>query len=251
MKNSDDSLTPDHGVKRTHSEDGDEESTRRVARRTDNDSKPDPNAMLFRKFRLQDLQSENKKILAKTLDHIVSVLREDDEEADEEFFVLGGHEHVVRIMKDYINCKKLQEKVLNILIFATLDSEAFQAAIAEAGGLQALLAVLNRYHSDTAFVLTGLQILHQMCYFEVYAELLVTQTNGVAFLTKAFQTFRNDKQVVFECCSFLNCLVREQLRGPLIEANVVKCLKHAMQQYPNNVNIKRSAQSALNELNSL
>lgn len=241
--------TPSRGTKRGHSDNDEELSPRRVAARTDNGKEQD--TVAIQKFRLKSLKSSSNEVIMHALDHIIIVLGNDDEEDEKAFASVGVPEHIVRIMKENIHSRDIEEKVLGVLVRSSFDCEEIQAALVEAGAIEALLSLMTHYYTERSFVITGIQILYNLCNLKANAERFVISIGGVPIITHIMLDIpmRDDFTVIFEACRLLNLLCHyDQLRGHLLDAHVASCLSIAMKRNQESNFIQRFASAALNQL---
>jgi hypothetical protein len=243
-------------VKRERSDD--EEETRRVAQRT-NEVEEDSDetagggleAATMDEFLLKGLLSNNEDALFETLKKIDKLLYDQDEEkaqneAENDFFHLGGHTLVAKVMNTHLECLEIQRLGVRVLANACCDKACVQKFITRAGGMQAILAAIRRHKNDANLILNAIIALHNLTMLEENAVLFVTKTNGVSLVLDCIKSFSDKGGIVSEACDLLESLCEyEQLRNKLDKAKVGTSLMAAYDNNEDNEEIRKLAKGAI------
>lgn len=231
----------------------DEEPTQRVAQRTKQEASESMVDILT-----NDLWSDDVVVLRKAMTNLKATLFDEDDkiskESQKEFFQLGGHATVVRLMKEHLACKLVQYYSLLVLANAVyMTSDSCRIVLGKVKGIEAIVAAMKRYPLDAGIQLRGLLCLHNMMN-EANAHVLVTTLNKSAFIVQRMKAFmgRGDDNVVQAACILLKSLSRfEVLRKHLVKAKAVTALGAIFESDKFSVETKRSAHEALNLLTSV
>jgi hypothetical protein len=241
-------------VKRERSDD--EEETRRVAQRTNEVEEDSDEAAAganseMDELLLKGLLSNDEDALFETLKKIDKLLYDKDEEkaqneAENDFFHLGGHTLVAKVMNTHLECLEIQRLGVRVLANACCDKACVQKFITRAGGMEAILAAMRRHKNDANLILNAIIALHNLTMLEENAVLFVTKTNGVSLVLDCIKTFSDKGGIVSEACDLLESLCEyEQLRNKLDKAKVGTSLMAAYDNNEDNEEIRKLAKGAI------
>lgn len=224
-------VSPSQGEKRNRTDDDDEESTaRRVLQRVvhadvveSQDGMADSKASI-RKLVLEDLWSssleEKKKAMINLLEETTDNDEEKQAEKQKQFYQVGGHLAVIKVMGWHQACKIVQEYGIKILVSATYKNHELKRAVADVGGIEKVLAGMMRFPGERAIVFNALKALSNLTIYHPNAEFLVNKLNGIPFIHASLNDYKKDYDVVLWACRVIHKLASvETLRKPLFEAD--------------------------------
>jgi hypothetical protein len=142
------------------------------------------------KIVLEDLWSGDAKTLEQALLRLHKYLYDDDDAKfaanQKAIFQVGGHLTIVRVMKEYPNCKILQIQCIGVLYNAACKISSTETNIAKVEGIQVILAAMKIFPSANSIILDGFGALNNIiCAHEANADLLVMKAGGIPFLVEA------------------------------------------------------------------
>lgn len=112
------------------------------------------------KMILDDLRSDDEAELEKALGRIILyVSRGEMAKKQNLFFIVGGHQAVVRVMKDHEDSKTIQDRGIRVLMNATYKNAVLKGAVAKVEGIQVVLSAMKRFDSDRELIWRGFQAL--------------------------------------------------------------------------------------------
>lgn len=234
------------GIKREQSDDG-EESTRRVSQRTD-ENQEDAVTRSMKQLVLEDLQSDDVKVIEKVLEQLRKAMRSGNE-GIQEFFFLGGQSSVIAVMRKHQNCHAILMECFNVVTDATCMSEDLQNAFRKVGGIEAVLAAMEKFPNDRNIQFSGLLSLANLCcHNEANAKTLVTDLNGVSAILKSMHIFSNDEDVASAGCLALRnlCCHKVNLIKPIFfYADTFTALAKARDAFKENEKIHDNVTEAI------
>jgi hypothetical protein len=197
------------------------------------------------------LLSNDEDALFETLKKIDKLLYDQDDEkaqneAENDFFHLGGHTLVAKVMNTHLECLEIQRLGVYVLASACYDNACIQKFITRAGGMQAILAAMRRHQNDASLIRNAIIGLYNLTSLEENAVLFVTKTDGVSLVLDCMKTFSDKDGIVSEACDLLENLCKcEQLRNKLDKAKVGTSLMVAYDNNEDNEEIRKLAKGAI------
>jgi hypothetical protein len=243
-----------------HERSHDEESTRRVAQRTEPDTpqEPDEEENITEEVMInivtEDLRSDNEEMLERVLLTLKTYLYGKDgmsgaerKKAREAFCQVGGPLAVVRVMKEHPNGTMLQIHGINILWGAAFNNPYCQTAVAKVGSVQAILVAMDRFSCDKSVISNGFGALRDIVLEnELNAALLATKISGIPALVKRMTECKADEDIIRRACQLLKHLADfEQLRQSLVDAKVLITLAHGIDDHKDNDDIQEAARQTM------
>ena len=248
------SPTQSDGVKRERLDD-EKETTRRVSQRTnEKDSGEAAGACeaTMDELVLEIMEREDEDVLKETMEKIRALLynEKDDkisEEAQNDFFQLGGHLALVCVMKKHLQCLEIQKIGISIFLSECRgEIDVIGQAIGRVGGMQAILGAMKNHPNDDHIVYYAIKALYNLICLEANAEMFVSSTDGVSVILESMKTFAGDGETLYEACDLLHSLCEyEQLRNELDNAKVGTSLMVAYEDNKDNDEIRKMAKDAI------
>lgn len=166
-------------IKRERS-DEEEETTRCVSPRTD-----DTDVFSMNELVLKYLQSNDQVVLYTTLEAIADLLYDGEKvenrtEIREEFFQLGGHASVVPVMKNHLECSRVQVQGISILMNGACMHKSLKEAIGRVGGIQAVLAAMRGHPNNEDISFSGLRAIKNLANIKPNAKFFTA--NDISFI---------------------------------------------------------------------
>jgi hypothetical protein len=114
-------------------------------------------------------------------------------------------------------------------------------------GIQAILAVMERFASEKSVIRSGFQALCGLVHdCEANADILVLKLGGTPFLMKRMIAFQADAEVMAVSCEMLLSLAHfSHLRDPLIDATALSALGYAFESHKEKASLRRAARQAV------
>jgi hypothetical protein len=200
---------------------------------------------------LKGLLSNNEDALFETLEKIDTLLYDGDDEksqkeAQSDFFHLGGHTLIAKVMNTHLECLEIQRLGVYVLADACSDNACVKKFITRAGGMQAILAAMRRHKNDASLIRYAIIVLYYLTSLEEDAVLFVTKTDGVSLVLDCMKTFSDNDGIVSEACDLLESLCKyEQLRNKLDKAKVGTSLMVAYDNNEDNEEIRMLTKGAI------
>lgn len=249
-------------VKRERSDD-EEEPARRVSQRTQANNGDEPAKPTMKQLVLKDLRSNDEAVLEKALTSLWKDELDVDSWLDsyelaqkqKEFFNLGGHQVVIRVMNEHPNCESIQRQGIRVINNATYGNKELQSTIAEVDGMHAVIAAMKRFDSEINIQRKGLRALVNLIFqgeqeiHKANAKLLVTELDGIPVILGAMKEFSDNERIVEEGCYVFESLCRlKEARKPILDADGLTALATATDSYKNNEDIRSEAGKAMEAL---
>lgn len=242
------SPSPPRELKHERSNDDEEESTRRVLQRTEKDKDGDEETPSMKKLVLENLQSDNTKILEQALYQIrVNMRAENAAEASKEFYRLGGHSIVVLcVMRKHPTCVGIQEQAIAVIANVAFMGE-FKVVLAEVNAMQAVLEAMNTFQNERLIQYYGLQaLINFIDGNDVNARNLAVDAKGVPAILKAMHGFSGDEEIVRKGCSVVSSLCRmKDLWEPIFDTDALTALAKARDTHKKNDCIRKYVTKAM------
>jgi len=244
-------IAPSSASKRKHRSDesDDEASVRRVSQRTDT-PRPEDIEAFIRTTVNHDLRSDDEDVLKYALASLVDLLYEEDAQnrvkKQTAFFEVCGHNAVVTVMIKHSDCSVLQELGIVVLTNATRDNKAIKAAVEKVEGIEAILSAMKKFRSDRNIQCNGVGALLNLSDHFANGKAFIKDLYGVPFILEIMQDFAEDDAIILWTCKMLKKLCRsEELRKPLVDANVITALAIALDGHKKHAGIQRDVREAL------
>lgn len=241
---------PSTGSKRKYcSDDDDEASVRRVSQRTDT-PRPEDIEAFIRTTVNHDLRSDDEDILKYALASLVDLLYEEDAEKrlkkQTAFFEVCGHNAVVTVMIKHPDVSVLQELGIVVLTNATRDNQAIKAAVEKVEGIEAILTAMKKFRSDRNIQCNGVGVLLNLSDYFGNGKAFIKDLYGIPFILEIMKDFSDDDAIMLWTCKMLKKLSRsEELRKPLVDANVITALAIAIDGHKTHAGIQKDVREAL------
>lgn len=238
------------GSKRKHVDDSDDEaSVRRVVQRTDT-PRPDDIEAFIRSTVNHDLRSDDEDILKFALASLVDVLYEEVAEKrvkkQTAFVEVCGHAAVVSVMMKHAENSVLQELGIVVLTNATRDNAAVKAAVEKVDGIEAILSAMKKFSGDRNIQCNGVGALLNLSDHFATSKTFIKGLYGVPFILDIMKEFQDDDNLILWTCKMLKKLCRsEELRKPLVDANVITALAVALDGHKSHAGIQRDVREAM------
>ena len=175
-------------AKRDRSSD-DDDGTRRVAQRTDNNDA----AVSIKKLLFKKLQSEDKNVVFNALKSLVDAIKDDDEvkraENQAEFVKFGGHSLVVVAMKKYTDSRNVLCGCVRVLARATYKNDQVKGHVADVDGIEAIVDAMKKYPEDAGIMDAGFSALMNLSGVEDNANLMVNELCITPFIVGRMKHF--------------------------------------------------------------
>jgi len=140
-----------------------DEPMRRVSRRME-EANDEESKRTMKQIVLDDLRIDDEEATYEALEQLCDIMYCEEEEekireTQREFFLLGGHQAVVRVMKENMDSKKIQHNGIAVLVNATYENKKLRTAISYICGIEAVLAAMEWFDWDEDIQKQGLQAL--------------------------------------------------------------------------------------------
>lgn len=212
-------------------EDGDDES-RRVAMRTENND-DEENLSATERIVLRGLGSSDETVRGTAFLNLLEILDiahgAELSQILQDFFWVGGQYVLVRVMIENSSCEDIQEKGLFMISTATYNHRDLNIAFAKVGAMQAVLAAMDKFQSNWAIQLNGLEALANMTNEnDANAVAVVVNLKGLPVILNAVDRFYYEENYAVSGCKVLKNLCRPvELRKPFFETNALGTLLKA------------------------
>lgn len=233
-------------------DDDDDASVCRKSQRTDT-PRPEDIEAFIRTTVNHDLRSDDEDILKYALASLVDLLYEEDSgkrlKKQTAFFEVCGHNAVVTVMIKHSECSVLQELGIVVLTNATRDNQAIKAAVEKVDGIEAILSAMKRFSSDRNIQCNGVGALLNLSDHFANGKAFIKDLYGVPFILDIMKTFSDDEAILSWSVKVLKKLSRsEELRKPMIDANVITALAVALDGHKKHAGINKDVREALKML---
>jgi len=243
------------GAKRERQEKEEGQQVRRVFQRVEKRTSDNAKRPSMKDLVSTDLHSDSVVILKKTLNILCRNLEDNEntEDTRKQFVKLGGLVKVVRVMNNHPTCKSIQEDGINLLLMVAYETKDYVDEVPGKEGIQAILAAMKRFESDSNMQFCGLKALYNLVWddklHESNVEYLILVLKGAPYLLQVLTQFIDDECVVYEACELLRVLcLPAALREPIFEAGAVIVLATVINTYNTACLIRKSASEAMASL---
>ena len=200
----------------------------------------------------QDLDSTDTDVAVKAMKDLGDILSAFSDnmlpERQDYLFLLGGQALIVGAMRHvHPNLKAFQCAGSRALMYAAHENAEGKYRVAAVGGFYAILAAMEKYHSDADIQTAGIEALCTLldsC--EANVDLFVADNDGIPFLLQRMESFPNNIELIKGACDLLATVsLYDKFQETLLDANAGSTLMHAFEHYYDNRTIRKSASIAL------
>lgn len=224
-------------AKRERSDDDEDESIRRVLQRTqaNKNNYDEEESRSLKQLVLEDLKSDDETVLENVLENISRALYNGEKAAaqlakiQQDFFILGGHVIVVRLMQDHPYCQGIQEQGIRVITNAIYRNKGLQNAVVKVDGIEATLVAMKWFPNNWYIQRNGLQAFINIIHSDDgNAKSFVLDLKGVPIILGAMVRFSDNDDIAARGCAAVSSLCRlEELRKPIFETNALSVLANA------------------------
>lgn len=249
-------VSPFQGVKHERSDDEDQEP-RLVVKRTDGQTDSpkngdDGNVASVAECVKAISRTEDTKVLRANMRMLLKCMCTGAyffDEKQQEFLRLGGPLTIVNVMTKHQDDHIVQQRGIKVLAGATFGNDEAKAVIADADGIQAILKAMSRHPETNEIQKFGLGALRNLSRLAKNAETMVRSLNALPAIINVMNNFWDNIDSVVEAIELLFSISKcENLRKPMVDANVASALVRAIEGHKNNDRIQKSARKAMHKL---
>jgi len=170
-------------------------------------------------------------------------------EKQKQFYRVGGHLAVVKVMSLHPACNVFQEYGIKILVGATYKNEELKLAVADVGGVTQILSAMAHFPMNSDITVSGFKALSNLCLHTPNAKLLVCELNGIPLILERLVGYKAHCDVVLWACRLIQKLCSvETLRKTLFEANTLSVLSTTAEYWKAHSSIRATVSLSIEAL---
>lgn len=171
----------------------------------------------------------------------------------EVFLNVGGPLIVVNVLRKYLQDRTIQEHGMMILAKMTpFGDERVSTAVADVDGISVVLETISKYYATKRIQMDGLITLYNVGYGQEAVKMIVREADGIPVIIESMDMHLTDDEVVEKAVKLLNRLVSNRsskdIRKAMVKAKAASALSRAIEEHEDNENIQKVARQAMKSL---